>query len=1396
MEKARPSRPRRPLRRALRWVFGTGVVLVLLVALLGPTLAGAIAPAVASGINLPGSIEVQRVKLTWIGRLEIEHASLLDTDGSTIASVSMRTGGGLLGLLDGHIEQDIVIDGWAKVTTDEQGTTNLERALGLSRDPGKRAPDAPPSKATLTLPFSRIVLDGLDLVFTQHGTNPIAIAQLKGYAQANGAQLTVEAQGQLVSLTKPMPERADIARAQSQGQWHVTARFDINTLTGSAEFGIDSLTVDAARALAALTGSTEAIESAGVSALGGLELDLSAKMQDGEPHGGTLRIRSQALKANLELASQQGVLTLAEPARFEVNAAAFLENKTVREIILPTPGVAVRQAGIVTLTIDRLAIPMRGAVPDVRNASGHAQVHAGRTLLDVPGSEGTTVQVRASELLASVTKDAGTPTLAIEVGLRAGVQGRPDGTLTLNAQANLPEPQATTDGALSLATLTALLPSAMLQIESMPTLSAKPWLATLDAMGLDIPLIVGNTADATIQWTADTQGSARVSMRANTPHVRAAAAAIWSEQAVELTEPLTLAVARPGDAVRPWLPEGWVLDNGRGLQLEAQALRIPMRGLEPQLRDAQASADIRGSQLRLRTPDQPDIELPELHLALQAQGDAGTLRLTASPTIDAIAANLNANLHVAGLQSIASGQWPAVLGEVELVAPTQLAAVLNTTFADRPIEQWARDAIGPQASINLTLTQPQADQRLAGNLVFNSLHANMHSTELSANEQGFTMHGAVIEVRPNDTLWQALAPPANFSGTTLRTAGPLRVQIGPASWTMQGQPFDLADFLESTTVHATLPKPWTLEGAPLGPGEEPERADLTIQSLSASLNSLGRLIANTQGVSATLDLRLDAGTHGPLATLHAQATSNDPQRLEATILVDQLNPSLAIALAGGTPAAREALDGAAGDAAQIELQARVDRDASGSYTPRTASLHLRSPRLKTIDPIQVGFDTETIALTEPAAIEWLPNEHWLESAIGARVIAEQPFRINLERVQVGNALEGKPPLPPQETWLNASFVAESAVVSIPDRPDIELHTIEATHRRVGPGRFATTAKAKSANGSVELNGLLVEPTDAQGRFDFQNASFRGTIRGDNVPVAVADAMSNSDGLLAELIGDVVDLDVEISDARLIPGTPPSGNVRFSVRGPRAQASAYGRLENHVINMPEPQTILTIREVRPEVATRFAEIIPDLLQVEKRPEDGPAIVRTQSLSIPTDGQWGHANGSITIALGTARFRSTSLLSGILKATGQREQGSLGRRIEPIEIGIAQGLFTYKPFDLPLGDLTLHSEGSVNLVENTMDVIIWIPMAALSDEAAGRFNTGLGSAIGRSIPGFSALTTVPWRVSGSLDGPSIRPAPNVLIERRGDQILGPLLRPGETLSDLLSLPRRRQEPRNGG
>lgn len=1406
MPEARKRGKFRWVRRVATALVVGFVVLFVVVAVGGPSIAGAIAPAIASRLGLPGRVEVEAVSLSWRGDLSIGRAAIFDPDGAHVASVSVSTGGGLLGLLDGRLESDIVVDGWATVEIHEDGTTNIERALGLDRGAEADAVvDAEQHGEAGELPFARVLFDGLDLSVTKAGSQTLAIAGLSGEAEAEGARIKAVAMGTLTMPPQHPKLRREIEEAPKHGTFNLDAEIGLQDFSGLANAQVKDLTPEVAAALGALTGDETIARAATVAARGGLGLDLDAKLTSGMPTEAIVKLHSETINANLALEERDGAVRLESPGTVEIDTAAFLADDAIRQRVMPGEGVKVTQAGRLTLNLERLRVPMDGKKPDLDQAEATVRVQAGRTMLSVPGPDGTPVVVRVSTLEASAIVDAGRP-LTLNAQAKAGVRGQPDGEVNIDATIVLP---AITDRAaeepIGVALLTRIAPSLSVSLDNVPTLAAKPWLATLDAMGLDASRIVGPRVNATLAWTRGAEEAADVTLVIDAPHVQATAGATWSSEAITLTTPATLSIAKPNAIAAPWLPEGWLMENGQGVQASVPELRLPMAGFKPDLTTATASVTVNTAGARLHSPSAPTLGVERLDLRLRTGGSQTTVELSSKPTINGRAATLDASLTSAGLGSLldtTAQRPPAMLGTIDLTAPAQLAGAFGMDFGGRPLQQWVAEAIGPSVTAHLNLTEPAEAGLLAGTLAVEAQHTKLTANGIGLTRDGLSASGATLTATPSKALWDGLAPVLELEGSTLASTAPIVIEVGPVTLSI-GEGADLAAGLTKTTMQLSSQGAITINAVPTGQphaeGERP-RTNVSLAKLEARLNSVGRAMLGGPNVQGSLNTVLDSPGQGRIAALNAEVRSGERGVLDAHLVIDELNTTLSSVLAGLGEGAVTAIRGSLGDDGRVELRASARATPRGPtpWTLQAASVDVQTPRLTTAEPIEAEFSRDSITLSKPAVLTWTPDAMWLESAIGAQVASVEPFEFTLDRLAVGNPLAGEfALLDPTLVAIDAALNGQGATIAIKDRPNIELETVTGRIRRVGQSTYSVTSTAATAGGgTLELNGLIDKPTDVQGRLSLETAEVRGTLKGDDVPVALADAMSNTNGLLADSLGEVVDLDAEIQHGKLIPGQPPEADLRFSVRGPRAVASGYGRLANHVISMPESQTLLTVHEVRPEIAERFSQIIPELLRVEKRPEDGPAVVRTEGLSIPTNGDWAMGQGKMVVALGTARFRTSSVLSSVLKATGQRAKGSLGRRVDPIHITMVDGVVNYAPFDLPIGDLTLHSEGSVDLPANSMDVLVWIPMAALSDEAAGSFNTGLGSAIGRTIPGFGSATTVPWRVSGPLNKPNIRPAPRVLIERRGDQLLGPFLRPGESLQDLLSIPRRHEQPSGGG
>lgn len=1393
--KSKSPRKRRRLRKVAIGLGSAALVLLLVIAIGGPAIIGAVAPGIVRGLDVPGSLAVERVSVSWTGDLELRQVSLHDAAGEHVATVSVRTAGGLLGLLNAHLEQDIIVDGWASVYVYEDGTTNIERALGLERGAEARAAADAEQKGELgELPFTRIVLETVDVILTREGSQTLAISGFKGDLRAEGTRTTATLAGALALPAVHPSTREDIGSATRGGSFEANADLDLGSFTGVASATFTEITPEYAEALGAISGNDTIAQAAMVAARGGLSLDASSDLEGGLPTDANVSLDSETLRASLVLAKQDGAIRLTAPGSVEVDTSAFLANEAIHSVVMPADRVQVVQAGRVTLDIREFSLPLDGVSPKLKDLQSAVRVGLGNTRLIVPSTEGdATIDLSNTTLTAEVVTNQ---PMHVTASALAAVNGQPDGTLSIDGRIDFASlTQLGGEAGFGVASLSRGVPSVELTLQSIPVVAATPWLAVLEDAGFGLPAITGDTIDARVAWKAREDGSAGVSLGVQAPHVEASADATWASEAIVLNSPATVRVARPNAVAARWLPEGWSMQNGEGLSATIGKLRLPMAGLRPEIAAATAEARLTTASVSLTRPDGPPIGLASLELDLSTSASQTQLTLASAPKLGEEAAMLNADLRTAGLEALLGGesfQPPAILGSVQFAGPTRLVREFEIDAAGRPLHAWLADAVGPDVTLTLNLADPAEGDLIAGELGVDSRHVKATAMGLKASVSRVAVAGVGVRATPSQALWNAIAPMAGMQGSSLAQTSALVLDVGPATLAFGEGQNPLAG-LHQTPVTLRSQRDIRINGVPTGQpdesGERP-RTDVVLSGLRAQVSSIGSAISSGSDLQSSLDLNVRSPELGSLAVVNVVANSDSTGNLNATATIEELGIRDGVSLAGVGGRGIDAAVGALGQSGMIVVEARAaaSPETAMPWSLERVSVSLDTPRLKASQPIVAQFTPETIELEAPTTITWTPDAAWLASAIGAEVTAVEPFQIQLERLAVGNPLtQGVGLLDPTLVNLDASLNAKGASIAIPDRPAIELSEVSGRVRRVGQSTYGITANASTeSGGTLELNGLLQNPADATGRLSLETAEVRGTLKGNEIPVALADAMSNTDGLLADSLGPVVDLDAEIQHGRLIPRQPPSADLRFSVRGPRADASGYGRLENRMIIMSEPQTILTVREVRPEIAARFSEIIPELLQVEKRPEDGPAIIRTARLQIPTNGEWANGQGDLTIALGTARFRSSSVLSSVLKATGQRQQGSLGRRIAPIHITMNDGVITYDPFTLPLGDLELESEGTVDLVQNSMDVIVWIPVAALSDEAAGKFNTGLGSALGRSVPGFGKLSTVPWRVSGELTNPTIRPAPNVLLRRRGSEFLGPLLRPGESLQDLLSIP----------
>ena len=82
-------------------------------------------------------------------------------------------------------------------------------------------------------------------------------------------------------------------------------------------------------------------------------------------------------------------------------------------------------------------------------------------------------------------------------------------------------------------------------------------------------------------------------------------------------------------------------------------------------------------------------------------------------------------------------------------------------------------------------------------------------------------------------------------------------------------------------------------------------------------------------------------------------------------------------------------------------------------------------------------------------------------------------------------------------------------------------------------------------------------------------------------------------------------------------------------------------------------------------------------------------------------------ALHVDLGRARFDlNSNLFSGLLTVFGQSTR-AIGRQVDPFDVRITSGVARFDDIKVPLGEFTCGSGGSIDLVHDSLDVLIWIP-----------------------------------------------------------------------------------------
>jgi len=424
-----------------------------------------------------------------------------------------------------------------------------------------------------------------------------------------------------------------------------------------------------------------------------------------------------------------------------------------------------------------------------------------------------------------------------------------------------------------------------------------------------------------------------------------------------------------------------------------------------------------------------------------------------------------------------------------------------------------------------------------------------------------------------------------------------------------------------------------------------------------------------------------------------------------------------------------------------------------------------------------------LQLMEPIAARWTLPPAFIERAAAIedaqgnnrlRVVNAMPVDVRINQLVLGPAGDR---MNPEVFRVDAHVQTERIGFTIDDGPVMAFERIAAAIKpradldalvfEIEAARAVAPSPADAANASASADDPGA-PIKASGTIEgLGSGNPRITMRANgDVPTSIIDAFARRKGAIYDLLGPSTTIDLRTNAL-----SQTSGSAMANLVSDHTQASVEGEIRDGTFHAADGARV-TITRISQAFSARYLEsVLPFLTRFEKTQDDDPAVLIASGLTVPIGGDMTKLNGSVLMDLGTVQFKASDFFGDILDASNNRRTGSLGGRIEPFTVSIDAGVITYDRVPIPTGDYTIETRGRIDLVKQKMEVILYLPLTALSGDLKKAF---------KQMPGIEGLGMVPIRIKGPLKKPGIEPALDLILEEGVpeaiDRVLNDLINKG--------------------
>lgn len=395
-------------------------------------------------------------------------------------------------------------------------------------------------------------------------------------------------------------------------------------------------------------------------------------------------------------------------------------------------------------------------------------------------------------------------------------------------------------------------------------------------------------------------------------------------------------------------------------------------------------------------------------------------------------------------------------------------------------------------------------------------------------------------------------------------------------------------------------------------------------------------------------------------------------------------------------------------AALLGREFRLELDGEGTLEQQSVQLRAQAERF-TIG-MSAQFTPERAALTGSGlTLQWQGDaarcREELRALLPENIVAEplphDGFALSLssQDLALRTPADGGDWLAGLQGSVRATLPAFSLRLDGPESVPLVIARAELDAQVNGKSRFDAVL-GEDGSGSLQLE---LEPRAGLDVVLRDLGPVRLGLSARNLPLAAIDALVDPHGMLTEMLGARVNLNLE-SEA----WSAASGELKGSLRSEQFAVELEGSVGTSGVRITKPGGLAASFGLGPLSSENFlGGVLPMVCTVTKPAEAKPARLVVQALDYPATGDLSKLNADLTLELGEIQY---AWLPGLAEALGSA--AALERtQLKSFPIRIQQGVVRYEKLPLKLGGKEVLFSGSYQLADQRLSLSCSIPLELL-------------------------------------------------------------------------------------